>query len=100
MGRKGEQETELRRIMVAEMAALKAAKLALAEVLAAIDEVRLQERRRAAELQREIDAAQVEGARLRALLDSSLAPKSFGASLWRLVAEARGGNDQSGPRHV
>jgi len=115
--RKGEQEAELRKHLVAEMAAekaareamrdgawaregpetdaLKFAKLECAEVLAAMDEVRLQERRRAAALQREIDAAQVEGAQLRALLDSSVAPKSFGASIWQLVTDARGGNSRA-----
>jgi len=79
-----------------ETEALKTAKVALAEILGGMDEVRLQERHEAAELQREIEAAQAERAVLQRLAEQPPPAKSFGASFWRLVKVARGGEDPCG----
>jgi len=76
-----------------ETEALKEAKVLLAEVLGTLDEVRLQGRREAAALQQEIDSARAEAELLRRTVDTVTVPKSFRASIWRLVTVARGGDD-------
>lgn len=76
-----------------ETEALKIAKVALAEVLSAMDEVRLEERREAGDLQRDIEVAQAESGELQRMADSHASPTSFRSSVWRLLTVARGGDD-------
>lgn len=76
-----------------ETEALKIAKVALAEVLSAMDEVRLEERREAGDLQRDIEAAQAESGELQRMADIHATPTSFRSSVWRLLTVARGGDD-------
>jgi len=77
-----------------ETDALKDAKVTLAEVLSQQDEARLQARREAALIQRDVEAAQAERAELRAAAERIAAPRqSFRASVWRLLKVARGAED-------
>lgn len=77
-----------------ETEALKDAKVALAEILAELDEVRLQSRREAAQLQKEIETTQAESMQLQQrTMDNYVAPKSFRASVRRLFKIAGGGDD-------
>merc|ERR1712083_58369 len=68
-----------------ETEALKDAKLALAQVLSEIDEARLEAKRGALELQKQIDSAQVERRYLSQNSDLYEAPTGFGASIRRLL---------------
>jgi len=76
-----------------EMEALKDAKIALAEVLAELDEVQLQARRETAALQKDFEAAQVESAQLQAVAQQDVAPKSFRTSVWQLLNVTRNGEN-------
>ncbi|CAK0829998.1 unnamed protein product, partial [Prorocentrum cordatum] len=75
-----------------ETEALKDAKVALAEVLADMDQAKLEAKREAAELRRCIEAAEAEKARLlQAAEEPYQAPASFRASVWRLLKVAARG---------
>lgn len=78
-----------------EMEALKLAKMELAELLSARDEVKLRSRREQAQLEREIEAAQGEHIRLRLRQAEQAKPKTLRASVQRLFGGARGGEAQA-----
>lgn len=77
-----------------EMEALKLAKMELAELLSARDEVKLRSRKEQAQLEREIEAARAENERLRRRQEEQAKPKSLRASVQRLFGGARGGEAQ------
>lgn len=77
-----------------ETEALKDAKIALAEVLSDMDEVRLEAKRETATLQRQLEAEQADRRQLQHTTDLYEAPPSFGASLKRLFKVARGADER------
>jgi len=115
--RKAAQEADLRRFEVAaaaeqhaareasragawardgpETEALKDAKIALAEALGQLDEVRLRGRREIAELQQVIEVAQAENARLiQQVSDRKLEEhKSITKSMWKMLSGSRARSD-------